>query len=54
MLWLVIVKIVLPITELPEQKLAALSASFRFPQLATALVGGLPVLLLSNRIIRKR
>mgnify|MGYP002623810532 CR=1 FL=1 len=51
-LWLLIVKIVLPIMGLPEQKLAALSASFSFPQLITALIGGLLALLISDRIMR--
>ena len=51
-LWLLIVKIALPAMGLPEQKLAALSASFSLPQLATALIGGLLALLISDRIIK--
>ena len=51
-LWLLIVKIALPAMGLPEQKLAVLSASFSLPQLATALIGGLLALLLSDRLIK--
>ena len=51
-LWLLIVKVALPAMGLPEQKLVVLSASFSFPQLATALIGGLLALLLSDRIIK--
>ena len=39
-LWLVIVKLLLPLMGLPEKQMAVLSASFTWPQLITALIGG--------------
>ena len=39
-LWLGIVKLLLPLMGLPEKQMAALSASFTWPQLVTALIGG--------------
>ena len=39
-LWGVIVGLLLPLMSLPEPKVAALTASFSWPQLVTALIGG--------------
>ena len=39
-LWLLIVKLMLPMLGLPEQKMAVMSAMFTWPQLITALIGG--------------
>ena len=39
-LWLLIVVVVLPMLGLPEKQQAVLSASFTWPQLVTALIGG--------------
>lgn len=39
-LFILIVKLVLPMLGLPDQKVAILSASFSWPQLITALIGG--------------
>lgn len=40
-LWLVVTKLLLPLAGLPEQKVAVMTATFTWPQLATALIGGL-------------
>ena len=39
-LWVLIVKLVLPTLGLAEKQVAMLSASFSWPQLVTALIGG--------------
>ena len=39
-LWLLIVKLVLPTLGLAEKQVAAISASFSWPQLVTAAIGG--------------
>ncbi len=39
-LWLLVVKLMLPMLGLPEQKMAVMSAMFTWPQLITALIGG--------------
>jgi hypothetical protein len=39
-LFLVVVQLMLPLLGLPEKQTAALSASFSWPQLVTALIGG--------------
>ena len=39
-LWLLIVKLVLPLLGLPEKQAGVLTASFSWPQLVTALIGG--------------
>ena len=40
-LWLVVTKLLIPLAGLPEQKAAAMTATFTWPQLVTALIGGL-------------
>lgn len=40
-LWLVVTKLLLPLAGLPEQKVAVMTATFTWPQLVTALIGGL-------------
>lgn len=40
-LWLVVTKLLIPLAGLPEQKAAAMTATFIWPQLVTALIGGL-------------
>lgn len=40
-LWLVITRLLIPLAGLPEQKAAALTATFTWPQLITALIGSL-------------
>ncbi len=39
-LWLVVTKILIPLAGLPEAKVTALTATFTWPQLVTALIGG--------------
>ena len=46
LLWALIVKLLLPSMGLPAEKVAALSASFSYPQLITALLGGALALLI--------
>lgn len=40
-LWLVVTKLLLPLAGLSEQKMAVMTAMFTWPQLVTALIGGL-------------
>lgn len=40
-LWLVVTKLLLPLAGLPEAKVAVMTATFTWPQLVTALIGGL-------------
>lgn len=49
-LYLLVVKLVLPSLGLPEQKLAAMSAMFTFPQLITAFAGGLLATYVASRV----
>ncbi len=51
-LWLLIVKLVLPMLGLPEQKMAVMSAMFTWPQLVTALIGGVVAVTVAP-VIRK-
>ena len=46
LLWALIVKLLLPAMGLPAEKVAALSAAFSYPQLLTALLGGVLALLI--------
>lgn len=52
LLWALIVKLLLPAMSLPAEKIAALSASFSYPQLVTALIGGVLALLIAPIIKR--
>ena len=47
LLWMLIVKLLLPAMSLPAEKVAVLSASFSYPQLITALIGGALALLIA-------
>ncbi len=53
-LYILIVKLVLPSMGLPDQKRQILSASFSFPQLITALVGGFLATLINKKIKTKK
>lgn len=52
-LFLVIVKAVLPLLGLPEAKVAAMSAMFSWPQLVTALIGGLLAAVVVAPLLKK-
>lgn len=45
-LWLVVTKLLIPLAGLPEQKAAAMTATFTWPQLVTALIGAAVALLI--------
>ena len=51
-IYLLIVKLVLPILGLPAKKVAAMSVMFSYPQLVTALIGGLLSVVISSVIIK--
>ncbi len=51
-LWLVMTNILIPLAALPEQKAAALTATFTWPQLITALIGGVLAVLVAP-IVRR-
>lgn len=40
-LWLLVVKLALPLLQLPEKQSAVIGAMFTYPQLITALIGGI-------------
>lgn len=54
LLWLTAVKIILPLLGLPEQKLAVLTAMFTWPQLITALIGGILGVIIFSVLIKGR
>ena len=47
LLWALIVKLLLPAMSLPAEKIAALSAAFSYPQIVTALIGGVVATLIA-------
>ena len=49
-LYLLVVKLVIPMLGLPEQKVAVMSAMFSFPQLITAMVGGILATVVASKI----
>lgn len=51
-IYLLIVKLVLPSLGLPAKKVAAMSVMFSYPQLVTALIGGLLSVVISSVIIK--
>lgn len=51
-LYFLVVKLVLPVLGLPEQKVAVMSAMFSYPQLVTALIGGFIATLVASRITK--
>ncbi|MDO5441138.1 MAG: ECF transporter S component [Bacillota bacterium] len=51
-IYLLIVKLVLPILGLPPEKTALMSAMFSYPQLVTALIGGILSVAISAIIIK--
>lgn len=51
-LWLVVTKLLLPPAGLPEQKVAVMTATFTWPQLVTALLGGLVAMMAAPVISR--
>lgn len=51
-LYLLVVKLVLPSLGLPEQKVAVMSAMFSYPQLVTAIVGGTIATILAMRLVK--
>lgn len=52
-LFLLIVKAVLPLLGLPEARVAAMSAMFSWPQLVTALIGGLLAVVVVAPLLKK-
>ena len=56
-LFLLVTKLILPLLGIPEAKAAVLSASFSWPQLVTALIGGILAVFVArgiNRSMEKR
>ncbi len=51
-LYLLVVKLALPSLGLPDEKFRVMSAMFSFPQLITALVGGVIATILATRLIK--
>ena len=52
-LYISVTKIILPLLGLPEAKTAVLSASFTWPQLITALIGGITATVVWSRIKKR-
>lgn len=51
-LYLLVVKLVIPSLGLPDGKVAAMSAMFSFPQLITAIIGGFIATILAMRLVK--
>lgn len=49
-LYFLVVKLVLPSLGLPDNKLAVISAMFSYPQLVTAMIGGIIATIVASRI----
>ena len=51
-LYFLVVKLVLPTLGLPEGKIAVMSAMFSYPQLVTAIIGGVLATILAMRLAK--